>query len=238
MNFASQDMEPAHLVFCPTGENSEPAGLDCNSTSPNYLSPNQGQDSLYQELDLDSLGEDVSLSVPEAMTETSASTYESHPASEPGLSEAEQMELKSELAKLEEEIVTLRDMLASKEKRCGELRRKLGCLALMGLRQNLSKSWHDVQASNTCMKQKTSTALSSVGSAICQKLEDMKKSSAFRSLEGLMGTVKSRVAGGRELGSGLLSSPAGGSDPHSFPGSGCETVPGLGDQLLSVLKPE
>lgn len=63
-------------------------------------------------------------------------------------------------------------------------------MALMGLRQNLSKSWHDVQASNTCMKQKTSTALSSVGSAICSKLEDMKKSSAFRSLEGLMGTVK------------------------------------------------
>ncbi|XP_050016444.1 tumor protein D55 [Alexandromys fortis] len=224
-------MEPAHLVSCPTGENSEPADLDCNSTSPIYLSPNQGQDSLYQELDLDSLDEDVSLSVPEAMTETSVSTSESHPASE-------QMELQSELTKLEEEILALRNVLAAKEKRCGELRRKLGCMALMGLRQNLSKSWHDVQAFNTCMKQKTSTALSSVGSAICRKLEDMKNSSAFRSLEGLMGTVKSRVAGGRELGNGLLSSPASGSDPHSVPGSGCETVPGLGDQLLSVLKPE
>lgn len=112
-------MEPAHLASCPTGENSEPAGLDCNSTSPNYLSPNQGQDSLYQELDLDSLDKDVSLSVLEATTETSVSTYESHPASEPGLLEAEQMELKSELTKLEEESLTLCDVLCWQSKRSG-----------------------------------------------------------------------------------------------------------------------
>ncbi|KAL1788972.1 tumor protein D55 [Sigmodon hispidus] len=230
-------MDGSHLNSYPTDENSEPAGLDCNSTSPNYFSTNQGLDSLYQELDLDSLDEEVSLSVPDAMRETSASTYESHPASEPDLTEAEQMELKSELTKLEEEIQTLRDVLAAKEKRYRELRRKLGCVTLVGLRQHLSKSWHDVQASNICMKQKTSTALSSVGSAVCRKLEDMKKSSTFRSLEGLMGTMKSRVAGSRELGSGL-SSPASGSDSHSVPENGYETVPVLGDQLLSVPKPE
>ncbi|XP_059103383.1 tumor protein D55 [Peromyscus eremicus] len=238
MSFAAQDMDPSHPESYSTGEKSEPAGLDCNSTNPNYFSTNQGLDSLYQELDLDSLDEDVSLSAPDATTETSASTNESHPASEPDLTEAEQMELKSELTKLEEEILTLHNMLAAKEKRCEELRRKLGCMALVGLRQNLSKRWHDVQASNTCMKQKTLTALSSVGSAICRKLEDMKKSSTFRSLEGLMGTVKSKVAGGRELGSGLLSSLASGSDPHSVPRSGYESVPGPGDQLLSVPKPE
>ncbi|XP_003510269.1 tumor protein D55 [Cricetulus griseus] len=230
-------MDLSHLDFYPTGENSDPAGLDCNSTSPNYFSTNQGLDSLYQELDLDSLDEDDSLPVPDAMTQSSVSTYESHPASEPELTEAELMELKSELTKLEEEILTLRSVLAAKEKQCGELRRKLGCMALMGLRQNLSKSWHDVQASNTCMKQKTSSALSSVGSAICRKLEDVKKSSTFRSLEGLMETVKSRVAGVRELGSGLSSSVSG-NDPYSVPRSGYETVPGLGDELLSVLKPE
>ncbi|XP_005063758.2 tumor protein D55 [Mesocricetus auratus] len=238
MSFAAQDMDPSHLDSYPTGENSEPAGLDCSSTSANYFSTNQGLDSLYQELDLDSLDEDVSLSVPDAMAEPSVSTYESCPASELDLTEAEQIELKSELTKLEEEILTLRSVLAAKEKRCGELRRKLGCMALVGLRHSLSMSWHDVQASNTCMKQKTSSALSSVGSAICRKLEDVKKSSTFRSLEGLMETVKSRVAGGKELGSVLLSSPASGSEPQSVPGSGYETIPGLGDQLLSVLKPE
>ncbi|XP_036036975.1 tumor protein D55 [Onychomys torridus] len=231
-------MDRSHPESYSTGENSEPVGLDCNSTNPNYFSTNQGLDSLYQKLDLDSLAEDVSLSAPDAMTETSASTNESHPASEPDLTEAEQMELKSELTKLEEEILTLHDVLAAKEKRCEEFRRKLGCMAFVGLRQNLSKRWHVVQASNICMKQKTSTALSSVGSAVCRKLEDMKKSSTFRSLKGLMGTVKSKVAGGRELGSGLLSSLASGSDPHSVPGSGYESAPGPGDQLLSVLKPE
>lgn len=149
------------------------------------------------------------------------------------------MELNSELTELEEEISTLGDMLAAKEKQCGELKRKLGCVALVGLRQKLSKSRHNVHISNTYMKQKTSTALSSVGSAICRKLEDVEKLSTFRSLEGLMGTVKARVAGGRELGSGLLSSPVNGSDPQSILGNGYGTVPELGDQLLSsVLKPQ
>ncbi|XP_031240666.1 tumor protein D55 [Mastomys coucha] len=232
-------MDPSHLESYPTGQKSEPAGLDVSSTSPNCVSPNQGSNSVYQELDLDSLNEDLSLSVPDAITETSASTNESHLASEPDLTEAEQMELKSELTKLEEEILNLRDQLAAKEKRCGELKRKLGYMALVGLRQNLSKSWHDVQASNTYMKQKTSTALASVGSAISRKLGDMKKSSTFRSLEGLVGTVKSRVAGGRELGGDdILPSPANVSDPHSVLGSGYETVAGLDEQLFSVLKPE
>lgn len=230
-------MDQSHLESYPTGQKSEPAGLAVSSTSPNCFSSNQGLDSVYQDLDLDSLNEDLSLSVPDAMTETSASTNESRLASEPDLT-AEQLELKSELTKLEEEILNLRDLLAAKEKRCGELKRKLGCVPLVGLRQNLSKSWHDVQASNTYMKQKTSTALASVGSAICRKLGDVKNSSTFRSLEGLVGTVKSRVAGGRELGSGLLPSPVSGSDPHSALGSGYETVAGLDEQLFSVLKPE
>ncbi|CAH6966095.1 Tpd52l3 [Phodopus roborovskii] len=213
MSFAAKDTDPSHLDSYLTGENSEPAGLDYNSSSPTSPQTN-------------------------AMAEPSASTYESHPASEPDLTEAEQMELKSKLTKLEEEILTLRNMLAAKEKQCGELRKNLGCVALVGLRQNPSKNWHDAQASNACMKEKTSPALTSVGSGICRKLEDVKKSSTFRSLEGMMETVKSRVAGGRELGSGLLSSPASVTAPHSVPGRGYEAVPELGDQLLSILKPE
>lgn len=52
------------------------------------------------------------------------------------------------LLQVEEEIVTLRQVLAAKERHCGELRRKLGLSALEGLKQNLSRSWHDVQVSN------------------------------------------------------------------------------------------
>eukprot|EP00071_Canis_lupus_P031141 XP_022264698.1 tumor protein D54 isoform X3 [Canis lupus familiaris] len=124
------------------------------------------------------------------------------PAAE-GLTEAEEEELRAELAKVEEEIVTLRQVLAAKERHCAELKRKLGLSALEGLKQNLSRSWHDVQVSNAYMRtseklgewnekvtqsdlykktqetlsqagQKTSAALSTVGSAISRKLGDMR----------------------------------------------------------------
>uniref|UniRef100_A0A8B9FFD0 TPD52 like 2 n=1 Tax=Amazona collaria TaxID=241587 RepID=A0A8B9FFD0_9PSIT len=69
-----------------------------------------------------------------------------------GLTLAEEEELRSELAKVEEEIGTLRQVLAAKERHCGELKRKLGLTPLDGLKQNLSKSWHDVQVSNAYVK--------------------------------------------------------------------------------------
>ncbi|KAM9589562.1 tumor protein D54 isoform 6-T6 [Trichechus inunguis] len=162
------------------------------------------------------------------------------PAAE-GLTEAEEEELRAELAKVEEEIVTLRQVLAAKERHCGELKRKLGLSALDGLRQNLSKSWHDVQGSSAYMKtseklgewnekvtqsdlykktqetlsqagQKTSAALSTVGSAISRKLGDMRNSATFKSLEDHVGTIKSKVVGGRENGSDNLPSPTGSDD--------------------------
>lgn len=52
------------------------------------------------------------------------------------------------LLQVEEEIVTLRQVLAAKERHCGELKRKLGLSTLEGLKHNLSRSWHDVQVSN------------------------------------------------------------------------------------------
>ncbi|XP_040464093.1 tumor protein D54 isoform X2 [Falco naumanni] len=125
---------------------------------------------------------------------------------------------------VEEEIGTLRQVLAAKERHCGELKRKLGLTPLDGLKQNLSKSWHDVQVSNAYVKtseklgewndkvtqsdlylsasstledwnekltqseaykktqetlsqagQKTSAALSNVGSVISRKLGDMRE---------------------------------------------------------------
>ncbi|XP_003783087.1 tumor protein D55 [Otolemur garnettii] len=247
-------MDPSHLESDPTGQESQLAGLDFNSASRDYFSTGQEFDFPYQELDLDSLNEDFySQYIPNAMTDTSVDTYESHLTSEPGnMTEADQRELKSELTKLEAEIITLRQALVAKERRCGELKRKLGLTALGGLRQNLSKSWHDVQVSNAYVKQKTSAALSTMGSAICRKFGDMKKSATFRSFEGLMGTIKSRVAGGRELGSDCLPSSArSGDDPLTMLGSGDDllqvpgsgnddpqTVPESGDDMLPFLQPE
>ncbi|XP_048666556.1 tumor protein D54 isoform X7 [Marmota marmota marmota] len=152
-----------------------------------------------------------------------------------GLTEAEEEELRAELAKVEEEIVTLRQVLAAKERHCGELKRRLGLSTLGGLKQNLSRSWHDVQVSNAYKKtqetlsqagQKTSAALSTMGSAISRKLGDMsnysirhsismpvmRNSATFKSFEDRVGTVKSKVVGGRENGSASLPSPTGGGD--------------------------
>ncbi|XP_004458287.1 tumor protein D54 isoform X3 [Dasypus novemcinctus] len=172
-----------------------------------------------------------------------------------GLTEAEEEELRAELAKVEEEIVTLRQVLAAKERHCGELKRKLGLSALEGLKQNLTRSWHDVQVSNAYVKtseklgewnekvtqsdlyrktqetlsqagQKTSAALSTVGSAISRKLGDMsgysirhsismpamRNSTTFKSFEDRVGTIKSKVVGGGENGGGNLPSPAGSGD--------------------------
>ncbi|NXW43821.1 TPD54 protein, partial [Nyctiprogne leucopyga] len=169
-----------------------------------------------------------------------------------GLTLAEEEELRSELAKVEEEIGTLRQVLAAKERHCGELKRKLGLTPLDGLKQNLTKSWHDVQVSNAYVKtseklgewndkvtqsdfykktqetlsqagQKTSAALSNVGSVISRKLGDMssysirhsismpamRNSATFKSFEDRVGTIKSRMVGSRENSTDGLHSPSG-----------------------------
>ncbi|XP_012782653.2 tumor protein D54 isoform X1 [Ochotona princeps] len=182
---------------------------------------------------MDSAGQDINLNSPNRVLlsdfgpEPAVPVGVAVPAIVPGLTEAEAEELRAELVKVEEEIVTLRQVLAAKERRCGELRRRLGLSALEGLRQNLSKSWHDVQVSNAYVKtseklgewndrvtqsdlykktqetlsqagQKTSAALSTVGSAISKKLGDMRNSATFKSFEDRVGTIKSKVVGGRE----------------------------------------
>ncbi|XP_054433494.1 tumor protein D54 isoform X2 [Pteronotus mesoamericanus] len=183
---------------------------------------------------MDSVGQDISLnspnkgSLPDAMTDVAVDTVVAGPTpAATGLTEAEEEELRAELTKVEEEIVTLRQVLAAKERHCGELRRKLGLSALEGLKQNLSRSWQDVQGSTVYKKtqetlsqagQKTSAALSTMGSAISRKLGDMRNSATFKSLEDRVGTIKSKVAGGREDGSDGLTSPAGnGEEPGHAP---------------------
>ncbi|GAB5568995.1 tumor protein D54 isoform X2 [Prionailurus iriomotensis] len=307
---------------------------------------------------MDSAGQDINLNSPnkgllsDSMTDVPVDTAVAAqtPAVE-GLTEAEEEELRAELAKVlslrhlsggdwvEEEIVTLRQVLAAKERHCGELKRKLGLSALEGLKQNLSRSWRDVQVSTAYMKtseklgewnekvtqsdlpwrqlcpasrndrlvglfplverscrraevapgivascymesfprtgqrarqgykktqetfsqagQKTSAALSTVGSAISRKLGDMRwdaiaaalwdtcfghlsravgpvrsptrlasnssirhsismpamrNSATFKSFEDRVGTIKSKVVGGRENGSDHLPSPTGSDD--------------------------
>ncbi|XP_068843795.1 tumor protein D54 isoform X10 [Capricornis sumatraensis] len=143
---------------------------------------------------MDSAGQDINLNSPnkgllsDSMTDVpvDAAVAAQAPAVE-GLTETEAEELRAELAKVEEEIVTLRQVLAAKERHCGELKRKLGLSTLEGLKQNLSRSWHDMQVSNA-------------------------NSATFKSFEDRVGTIKSKVVGGRENGGDNLPSPTGSGD--------------------------
>ncbi|XP_074145001.1 tumor protein D54 isoform X9 [Sminthopsis crassicaudata] len=211
--------------------------------------------------DMDPASQDINLNSPnkgllsDTMTDVPVDTGTARTSISEGLTEAEEEELRSELTKVEEEIVTLRQVLAAKERHCGELKRKLGLTPLDGLKQNLSKSWHDVQVSNAYLSasstledwseklthseaykktqetlsqagQKTSAALSNVSSAISRKLGDMssysirhsismpamRNSATFKSFEDRVGTIKSKVVGGRENGSDNLPSPTGSSE--------------------------
>ncbi|KAG8567131.1 hypothetical protein GDO81_013512 [Engystomops pustulosus] len=100
-----------------------------------------------------------------------------------GMTEAEAEELRCELLKVEEEILTLRQVLAAKDRHAAELKRKLGQTPLNQLKLNLSKSLHEVQMSNAYKKtqetlstagQKTTAALSTMGTAISRRLGDMR----------------------------------------------------------------
>nr|XP_033791585.1 tumor protein D53 isoform X4 [Geotrypetes seraphini] len=102
------------------------------------------------------------------------------------ISEEEREELKVELDKLEDEIATLRQVLAAKEKYLMEIKQKLGMNRMNELKQNFSKSWHDVQTYSAYKKtqetlshagQKATAAISNVGSAIGKKLGDMRSHS-------------------------------------------------------------
>nr|XP_033770279.1 tumor protein D54 isoform X6 [Geotrypetes seraphini] len=171
----------------------DPAGQDINLNSPNK-----------------GLLTDTMTDVPVDVANSPAS------AARMSLTEAEAEELKTELFKclslqVEEEICTLRQVLAAKERYAAELKRKLGQTPLNELRQNLSRSWQEVQMSNAYLSasstledwnekvtqseaykktqetlsqagQKTSAALSTVGTAISRKLGDMSSYSIRHSI--------------------------------------------------------
>ncbi|XP_077145555.1 tumor protein D53 isoform X2 [Ranitomeya variabilis] len=122
------------------------------------------------------------------------------------ISEEEKEELKNELAKLEDEIVTLRQVLAAKEKHLAEIKHKLGVSMMNELKQNFSRSWHDVQTHSAYKKtqetlsqagMKASAAITNVGSAIGKKLGDMRNSPTFKSfeerVENTVTTLKAKV---------------------------------------------
>ncbi|XP_047455829.1 tumor protein D54-like [Mugil cephalus] len=107
--------------------------------------------------------------------------------------------LRFELARTEDEIQTLRQVLLTKEKYAADIRRQLGLSPLSNIKQNLSKSWQEVQTSSPYLTasatledishssvyvrtrdglshagQVTTAALSTVGVAITRRLAEMR----------------------------------------------------------------
>ncbi|TNN46020.1 Tumor protein D52 [Liparis tanakae] len=65
----------------------------------------------------------------------------------PAMTEEEQQELQEALVKVEEEILTLSQVLAAKERHLADMKRKLGITPLNELKQNFSKTWQEVTTS-------------------------------------------------------------------------------------------
>ncbi|XP_043080337.1 tpd52 like 2b isoform X9 [Puntigrus tetrazona] len=190
---------------------------------------------------MDSANQDINLNSPHKglgsdslsdVTEERGAAAVSPGTLPPGLTEEEAEELRLELTKVEEEIHTLRQVLSAKERHASELKRKLGLSPLSEFKQNITKSWQDVQTSNAYKKtqetlsqagQKTSAALSTVGTAISRKLGDMRalpfsnsfgnysirhsismptmrNSPTFKSFEDKVGNIKYKVVGGKANG--------------------------------------
>uniref|UniRef100_A0A8C7LVC7 Tpd52 like 2a n=1 Tax=Oncorhynchus mykiss TaxID=8022 RepID=A0A8C7LVC7_ONCMY len=109
-----------------------------------------------------------------------------------GLSEEDEDDLKMELAKTEDEMQTLRQVLLAKEKYAVDIKRQLGMGPFSEIKHNMSKGWHEVQTSNIqhslplCVSryrmthdtishagQISTAAMSTMGVAITRRLGEM-----------------------------------------------------------------
>ncbi|XP_028453030.1 tumor protein D52 isoform X3 [Perca flavescens] len=125
-------------------------------------------------------------SVPEVGEDAATSVGPS--SATPAMTEEERQELQEELVKVEDEILTLSQVLAAKEKQLADIKRKLGITPLNELKQNFTKTWQEVTTSTAYRRTsetlsqaslKATAAFTNVGSAITRKLEDV----SMRSLQ-------------------------------------------------------
>ncbi|XP_034747405.1 tumor protein D52 isoform X1 [Etheostoma cragini] len=135
----------------------------------------------------------------------------------PAMTEEEQRELQEELVKVEDEILTLSQVLAAREKQLADIKRKLGITPLNELKQNFTKTWQEVTTSTAYRRTsetlsqaslKATAAFTNVGSAITRKLEDvsmrslqhsasmpaMRNAPTFKSFEEKVETLKTKMS--------------------------------------------
>ncbi|XP_076082313.1 uncharacterized protein LOC143053398 isoform X3 [Mytilus galloprovincialis] len=130
--------------------------------------------------------------------------------------------LQDELEKVEEEIVTLRQVLGAKVRRAAEIKRQMGITPFQEFKQDLQHGFKSIQDSDAMQKtnerlthikeritstsayqktssavktasEKTSAAFSTVGSTVSRKLSDVRNSTAFKSMEEKVGGAVANV---------------------------------------------
>ncbi|XP_075236249.1 uncharacterized protein LOC142333169 isoform X3 [Lycorma delicatula] len=116
--------------------------------------------------------------------------------------EKQKQEWSAELAKVEEEIATLRHVLAAKVKISQELKRKLGFSVWKEFQDDMSQGIKNVKESNVYQKtesvikttaEKTTSLLGGIGSGLTTKLGQLKNSDSFRSFEEKVGSAYENV---------------------------------------------
>ncbi|XP_054268961.1 tumor protein D52-like isoform X4 [Macrosteles quadrilineatus] len=116
--------------------------------------------------------------------------------------ERQKQEWADELAKVEEEIQTLRHVLASKMKASQELKRKLGFSVWREFQDDMSQGIRNVKESNVYQKtesvikttaEKTTSLLGGLGTGFTSKIGALKNSDSFRSFEDKLGSAYENV---------------------------------------------
>ncbi|XP_051158210.1 tumor protein D52 [Leptopilina boulardi] len=116
--------------------------------------------------------------------------------------ERQKEEWSAELAKVEEEIQTLRHVLSSKVRVSHELKRKLGISVWRELSEDVNQGLRNVKESHVFQKtesvfkstaEKTTSILGGFGSGLSMKLGQMRNSNSFRSLEEKVGSAYENV---------------------------------------------
>lgn len=110
------------------------------------------------------------------------------------MTEAEKELLREELKKTEEEINTLRQVLASRQKHATLLKHKLGITPFTEITAEVGQNLKAVR--ETQAYQKTSEVVGQAAETASHKWQDMRNSSLFKSFESKLGSALTNVSYG------------------------------------------
>lgn len=128
----------------------------------------------------------------------------SNPSEEELEKQKRHQEYQEELAKIQEDIATLRLVLNDKLKRETELKNLLGVTFVAEIKQDFAESFSQIKSSNVYQKtsaglqtatQKITPAFSSIGGTLKNSFGNLKNSSMFKSFEAGIGSTLNTVQG-------------------------------------------